>query len=435
MSSGHNPFIINSKNPEHSRVVKRNSSEKRFRSLGFLAIMISISFLGFLLFTIFSKGITGFITTKIQLELPIEAEIDKYEGDNIEEIYAKLNYRKIVNQALMKIFPDAQTRREKFDLYSMLSRTAYIQAENLVIQDYKESGIIRNVNVWLTAASEVDMLNKGKVRTDVPENKRNISDNQIEYVKKLEKINAIESFFNKAFFTKGDSREAESAGILGSITGSLFVIFICMVAALPLGIAAAIYLEEFAPASRLKTVVEIAINNLAAIPSIVYGLLGLAVFLNWFGMPRSSAMAGGLTLGLLVLPVIIIATRNALAAVPPSIRDAARGLGASKMQVVFHHVLPLSMPGIMTGSILSLARALGETAPLLMIGMVAFIKDVPQDVMDPATALPVQVYIWSDLPEMGFAEKTSAAIIVLLLFLVAANALAVFLRKKFEYKW
>jgi phosphate transport system permease protein len=241
--------------------------------------------------------------------------------------------------------------------------------------------------------------------------------------------------FITSFFTKSDSREPERAGLLGSLTGSFLVILICMIVAMPIGVGAAIYLEEFSRKTRFKTFLEILINNLAAIPSIVYGLLGLAIFLHLAKLPRSSSLAGGLTLALLVLPVIIVSTRNAIASVPPSIKDAAIAMGASKMQVVFHHILPLALPGIMTGSILSMARALGETAPLLMIGMVAFVRDIPEKLTDPATTLPVQIFIWSDLPEQGFVEKTSAAIIVLLAFLILANALAVYLRRKFEYKW
>jgi phosphate transport system permease protein len=434
-STEKNPFIISHNNPHHKRVLKRNKKEKRFKHTGFISVFVSIVFLAFLLFTIFSKGLSGFITTKVKIELDFSQYIDTESNASLEDQLRKANYRSMIYDYLKKLFPDVKTRAEKFSLYSMVSRHAYIETENIILRDYKKEDLLKPVEIWVKASSMVDMYMKGKIDTSTPEERRNIGDKEIQYISRFEKLNKIDTFFNKSLFTKGDSREPENAGVLGSIVGSFFVIIICMLAALPLGVAAAIYLEEFAPKNKLKNVVEIAINNLAAIPSIVYGLLGLAIFLNWFGMPRSSALAGGLTLGLLVLPVIIIATRNSLAAVPPSIRDAAIGLGASKMQVVFHHVLPLSLPGIMTGSILSMARALGETAPLLMIGMVAFIKDIPQDITDPATAIPVQIYIWSDLPEIGFVEKTSAAIIILLAFLTLANGLAVYLRKKFEYKW
>jgi phosphate transport system permease protein len=245
----------------------------------------------------------------------------------------------------------------------------------------------------------------------------------------------VELVPNFAFFTTGDSREPELAGVLGALTGSALTMLVTLVLCLPIGILAAIYLEEFAPKNRLTTIIEVNINNLAAVPSIVFGLLGLAVFLNFFGLPRSAPLVGGLVLALLVLPTIIIASRAALKAVPPSIREAALGIGASHQQAVFHHVLPMAMPGVLTGTIIGMAHALGETAPLLMIGMVAFIVDVPGGVTQAATVLPVQIFLWSDLPEVGFQAKTAAAIIVLLLFLFLMNGVAIWLRKKFERRW
>lgn len=270
---------------------------------------------------------------------------------------------------------------------------------------------------------------------ETPEQNRNINDQSIAYLKKLEQDGKVERAFNWLFFTSGDSREPELAGILGSLIGSAFLLLVTLALCLPIGVMAAIYLEEFAPKNWLTDIIEININNLAAVPSIVFGLLGLAVFLNFFGLPRSAPLVGGLVMALLVMPTIIIAARAALKAVPPSIKEAALGVGASKQQAIFHHVLPLAMPGIMTGTIIGMAHALGETAPLLMIGMIAFIVDVPESFTDAATALPVQIYLWSDLPEPAFQAKTAAAIVVLLVFLFVMNGAAIWLRKKFERRW
>lgn len=268
-----------------------------------------------------------------------------------------------------------------------------------------------------------------------PEGNRRLSDTEVAFLERLKAEGRIERSFNWLFFTSGDSREPELAGILGALVGSTLTLMVTLVLCLPIGVLAAIYLEEFAPKNRATDIIEININNLAAVPSIVFGLLGLAVFLNFFGLPRSAPLVGGLVLALLVLPTIIIASRAALKAVPPSIKEAALGVGASHQQAVFHHVLPLAMPGIMTGTIIGMAHALGETAPLLMIGMVAFIVDVPETFTNAATVLPVQVYLWSDLPEPAFKTKTAAAIIVLLVFLFVMNGLAIYLRKKFERRW
>lgn len=268
-----------------------------------------------------------------------------------------------------------------------------------------------------------------------PEATRQIDDRTIATLDTLTEAGRIVPAFNTQFLFGSASREPEVAGVLGAVVGSFLTLVVTLSIAFPIGVAAAIYLEEFAAKNRLTTFIEVNINNLAAVPSIVYGLLGLAVFLNFFGMPRSAPVVGGIVLALMTLPIIIIASRAALRAVPPSIREGAYGVGASKVQAVFHHVLPLAMPGIMTGTILGMAHALGETAPLLMIGMVAFIVDVPHGFADPATILPVQIYMWADFPEAGFTQKTSAAILVLLLFLVAMNAVAVILRKRFERRW
>ena len=279
------------------------------------------------------------------------------------------------------------------------------------------------------------MLVKGNIDATIDESLRPLSDDQVAWIEALRADGRLEKRFNTALFTNGDSREPELAGIRGALMGSSFMLLVTLVLAFPVGVAAAIYLEEFAPRNRWADLVEVNINNLAAVPSIVFGLLGLAVFINWMALPRSAPLVGGLVLSLLTLPVIIIASRAAIQAVPPSIREAALGLGASRMQVVFHHVMPLALPGMLTGAIIGMSRALGESAPLLMIGMVAFIVDVPGGFTDPATALPVQVYLWADSPERAFAERTSAAIIVLLGFLLLMNLAAVIIRKRMERKW
>jgi phosphate transport system permease protein len=279
------------------------------------------------------------------------------------------------------------------------------------------------------------MVVKGNITRDVPETQRQISDRQFGWIDTLQSSGDLVRQFNAALFENGDSREPELAGIRGALVGSLYMLVVTIVLSFPIGAAAAVYLEEFAPRNRWSDLIEVNINNLAAVPSIVFGLLGLAVFINWLSLPRSAPLVGGLVLSLLTLPVIIIASRAAIKSVPPSIREAALGVGASKMQVVFHHVLPLSLPGMLTGAIIGMSRALGESAPLLMIGMVAFIVDVPGGITDPSTALPVQIYLWADSPERAFAERTSAAIIILLGFLLLMNLAAVILRKRVERRW
>lgn len=273
------------------------------------------------------------------------------------------------------------------------------------------------------------------VTYEAPEGNRQVNDEAASYLERLKASGAVQKNFNWRFFTSGDSREPELAGIRGALVGTFLTLLVTLSLCVPIGVLAAIYLEEFAPKNWLTHIIEVNINNLAAVPSIVFGLLGLAVFLNFFGLPRSAPLVGGLVLALLVLPTIIIAARAAIKSVPPSIREAAIGLGASKQQAVFHHVLPLAMPGIMTGTIIGMAHALGETAPLLMIGMVAFIVDVPKGLADAATVLPVQIFLWSDLPEAAFQQRTAAAIVVLLAFLLVMNGAAIWLRNKFERRW
>ena len=288
--------------------------------------------------------------------------------------------------------------------------------------------------IWLPASSTVSVFYKQRLHEQSKRGGRVIPA-EAAWITELAREGRMRLKINLPFFTRGDSREAERAGVLASTVGSFMTILVCIAMAFPLGVATAIYLEEFARKSWFTDFIEININNLAAVPSIIFGLLGLSIYLNLFGLPRSSSLVGGMVLALLILPVIVIATRNALQAVPPSIRYAAAALGATPTQVVFHHTFIYALPGIMTGVILSIARAFGETAPLLMIGMVAFIADVPKTFVDPASSLPVQVYLWANNPELGFVEKTAAAIMVLLSFMVLINLLAVYIRQRFEIKW
>lgn len=406
---------------------KRYRTEQRFKRMGLGAIIASLSFVIFLFSTIFSDGISAFKQTYIELDVEFSKEI--FTSENL----AMANYSGLVKTSIKKIFPEVSSRRDKKSLYSLISPAAAYKLQNMVQEDPTIIGTSHKI--WVLADDDVDMLLKDKIDRNLPEANRRISDTQLHWIDTLRKNNKLEKRFNKTFFMSGDSREPELAGILGAAKGSLFTLLITLSLSFPIGVAAAVYLEEFAPANHWTDVIEVNINNLAAVPSIIFGLLGLAIFINFWGLPRSTPIVGGLVLTLMTLPTIIIAGRASLKSVPPSIREAALGVGASKMQTVTHHVLPLAMPGMLTGTIIGMAQALGETAPLLMIGMVAFIVDVPGSFSDPAAVLPVQIYLWADSPERAFTEKTSAAIMILLTFLISMNSLAVFLRKKFEIKW
>ena len=416
----------------HSDTIKaslkrRNAAERRFRFYGVLAIGFAVACLGILFFTILSKGISAFQQTYIQVDIHFDSQ--QIDPDNLSDA----DYQGIVKKSLRGLFPEVRSRRAKRDLYKLVSSGASYELLDLVKSNPELIG--KTVRVWVTADDDVDMFIKGFIRRDLPENERRISDKELSWLDKLTSEQRIKKVFNTTFFSAGDSREPELAGVWGAAVGSFFTLLVTVILAFPLGVAGAIYLEEFAPKNRLTDVIEVNINNLAAVPSIVFGLLGLAIFLNFLGMPRSAPLVGGVVLALMTLPTIIIAARAALKSVPQSIREAAVGLGASRNQVVFHHVLPLAMPGVLTGTIIGMARALGETAPLLMIGMVAFIVDIPGGITDPATALPVQIYLWADSPERAFVERTSAAVLVLLGFLITMNVLAAVLRKKFERQW
>lgn len=403
-------------------VKKRCSKEKRFKCYGLVSIGGSFFFLAILFYHIFSNGYSAF--TQTYIKVPVNLSVYPTETND---------YSDAIQEGLRILFPEVTERKPIRQLFTLVSNSAgYLLAKNT--PPSSRQGTLAQ-EVWVIASSDVDMYIKGKVDAATPEHLRRITDIQIAIIDKLQKDGRIQKRFNTLFLVSGDSREPEMAGLLGSLLGSFFVVLSCMSVALPIGIFTAIYLEEFAPRNRFSAFIEVNINNLAAVPSIVYGLLGLAIFLQVFGIPRSAALAGGFSLALIALPIIVITTRTSLRSVPLSIREAAFALGATKVQTTFHHVVPLAVPGIMTGTILSIARVLGETAPLLMIGMVAFIVDIPHTILEPATALPVQIYLWSDSPEMGFIEKTSAAIIVLLLFLIMANVLATYIRKKYEMKW
>jgi|TARA_B100001741_G_scaffold29206_1_gene20942 phosphate transport system permease protein len=422
-------------------IAKRYSKEKRFILFGRLAISLTIIFLTILLGSIVLRGISGFTTTTITFDVNLDKKLIDPESTNDKKIISSARWRKITRDSIYNVLNEINlvmngevlSKAEQKSLVRLFSRSSEYQIKDIVMDDLSLIG--KTINVTLPAASEVDQFLKGRIDQSLPEDDRPLNNIQISWIKHMVDNDMINRTFNSNLFTKGDSRNAEEAGILGALMGSFFALLICLFISFPLGVMASVYLEEFAPKNRLTDVIEVNINNLAAVPSIVFGLLGLAIFLNVFNLPRSSPLAGGLVLALMTLPTIIISSRAAIKAVPPSIREAAMGLGASKMQSVTHHVLPLAMPGMLTGTIIGLAQALGETAPLLMMGMVAFIVDVPQSITDPATVLPAQIFLWSDQPERGFEEKTAAAIMVLLGFLLTMNALAVFLRNKFERKW
>ena len=409
---------------------RRRRKELLFKSVGMLATTVGIVFLGVFFATLIAKGSSAFKQTFMQLDVELSEEVLAPDG---EPDLAYADFDGLIRAALRAQLPDVTGRSDRRELYRIVSIGAGYQVRDLLAQNPELLGTTQTL--WVPASSNVDMLIKGNIDAEIDEGLRPISDKQIAWVTALADAGRLDTRFNRALFSNGDSREPELAGIKGAVMGSFYMLLVTITLSFPIGVAAAIYLEEFAPRNRWSDLIEVNINNLAAVPSIVFGLLGLAVFINWAALPRSAPLVGGLVLTLLTLPVIIIASRAAIKAVPPSIREAALGLGASQTQVVFHHVLPLAMPGMLTGTIIGMSRALGESAPLLMIGMVAFIVDVPGSLTDPATALPVQIYLWADSPERAFAERTSAAIIVLLGFLMVMNLTAVILRRRMERKW
>jgi phosphate transport system permease protein len=412
---------------------RRYRAEMRFRGYGIAAVSLGIIFVVFLFYTIISKGYTAFEQTSIRLDVTYSAEVLDPAGKRARADLEAANYQAVIRAALREKFPEVTERSELKKLYAMLSGSAETQVRDRVLADPARVG--SRESLWLLADDHIDMLAKGQVDRGGPEAQRSITDQELVWFDRFKSEHAVETRFNPRFFTGGDSREPEQAGVWGAVAGSFFTLMVTMLLSFPIGVAAAVYLEEFAPKNRFTDIIEVNINNLAAVPSIVFGLLGLAMFIQFFGMPRSAPIVGGLVLTLMTLPTIIIASRAALKAVPPSIREAALGMGASPVQTVAHHVLPLAVPGMLTGAIIGMARALGESAPLLMIGMVAFIVDIPKGLTDPATVLPVQIYLWADSPERAFVERTSGAIMVLLAFLLVMNAIAVFLRSRFERRW
>lgn len=430
--------VVRWTSPEmRKRLQARRRSERRFQWAGLLAIATAMLSLAVLLVAIVVRGLPAFSATEITLDVHFpEADFRVPAGASAEaraKVIRSADYGAMVRESLMQRFPDVSGRRDIRALSKLVSGGARADLRALVLADPALVG--QTVSVRLPADDEVELYREGLITRDLAEGERRLSDAQLDWVDALAAEGRVHDVFNARFFRSGDSREPELAGIWGAVVGSFYTLIVTLLIAFPLGVSAAVYLEEFAPVNRWTNVIEVNINNLAAVPSIVFGLLGLAVFLNVFHLPRSAPLVGGMTLALMTLPTIIISGRVSLQAVPPSIREAAQGLGASPLQVVLHHVLPLAMPGILTGTIIGMARALGETAPLLMIGMVAFIVDVPAGVTDPSTVLPVQIFLWADSPERAFLAKTSGAILVLLGFLVAMNAAAIALRAKFEKRW
>ena len=409
----------------------RIAKEKRFKAYGIISITIALTLLTILFVSIFSQGYTAFQETRIQLPVYFDQEILDPNKTNDWNNIKKANFNGLVKQSIRNLFPEVSGRSNKRKLYKIVSSSAEYQIRNIVNNDLSIIG--SKQNIWVLADDDVDMLIKGNINRNLPENERRIDDQELMWIEYLESENLIKKVFNKTLFTSGDSSESEQSGILVALLGSFYALLITLVLSFPIGIATAVYLEEFAPKdNKFVDFIEVNINNLAAVPSIIFGLLGLAIFLNFFEMPRSAPLVGGMVLSLMTLPRIIIPARAALKSVPPSIREGALGLGASNVQAVFNHVLPIATPGMLTGTIIGMAQALGESAPLLIIGMVAFIVDIPQGFTDPATTLPVQIYLWADTPERGFVERTAAVIMVLLIFLVLMNSLAIYLRKKFE---
>ncbi|MBB4101540.1 phosphate ABC transporter permease PstA [Allorhizobium borbori] len=417
-------------------IKRRYAAERRFRLYGILAIGFGLLFLALLIWSVVSKGYTAFQQTEISIPVEFSEKVIDPQNKRATDpnVLMMANYPVLARDALAKeLGVDLSDRVALKELNTMISNSVRVQLRDIVLRD--PSVIGKTVTVRVLAEGNVDSAFKGQIDLSVPEKDRKINDRQLGWIHQLAEKGDLVKAFNTGIFVNGASSRPEAAGVGVALIGSFYMMLIVLVLALPIGVAASIYLEEFAPKNRLTDLIEVNINNLAAVPSIVYGLLGLAVFINFAGLPRSASVVGGLVLTLMTLPTIIIATRAALKAVPPSIRAAALGLGASKMQTIFHHVLPLAMPGILTGTIIGLAHALGETAPLLLIGMVAFVADYPGTPLQPATALPVQIYMWANEAERAFVERTSGAIIILLLFLLAMNIGAVILRRRFERRW
>ena len=406
---------------------KRGRSEFRFQIIGIGAILLSLAFLSWLTITVIFGSMGAF--KHVEIAVSVDLTSKNVDADDVNSA----SFGSIMKSGLREQFPDVKKRKDKKKLYKLISVEGSLELKEKVLDNRDLLG--QKVKIWVSASDDVSLYVRGKIDDTLPEDQRKITDKEISWINNLEANGQIRTKVNWGFFRNGDSREPEIAGILAALVGSTLSLLVCFILSFPLGVSAAIFLEQFAPRNRLSDIIEVNINNLAAVPSIVFGLLGLSIFLGYFDLPRSSPLVGGMVLSLMTLPTIIIASRASLQAVPPSIKEAALALGATPVQAVFHHVFPVALPGMMTGAIVGMARALGDTAPLLMIGMVAFIVDIPKSILEPATALPVQVFLWADSPERAFNEKTSAAIIVLLIFLIVMNLSAVLLRRKLEQRF
>ncbi|MEK9742028.1 MAG: phosphate ABC transporter permease PstA [Pelagibacteraceae bacterium] len=417
---------------KEQRLKKRYSAEKRFKRYGIVSICMALLFVGLLVFKVLSEGSSAFVKTTIQLELNFDTKLLNISNQPTKEEIADIDFYDFTLKHILKVYPTNNRDEEKL-LIKLFTSDFEFEVKKFFLNN---SDILNKViTLPITASSDLDQLHKGNYQRDISEDRRKISNFQLKIYDQLLENKKINKTFNNYFLVKGDSRNPEIAGIGGAMLGSLFSILVCLIISFPIALLAAVYLEEFAPKNKFTDFIEININNLAAVPSIVFGLLGLGILLNVFELPRSTSLVGGITLALMTLPRIIIPCRASLKAVPPSIREAALAVGASKVQTVIHHVVPLAMPGTLSGTIIGLAQALGETAPLLLIGMVAFVVQVPGNPLDPSASLPIQVYLWSESAERGFVEKTSATIMVLLGFLIVMNSLAVYARQKFEKKW
>ena len=413
-------------------IVKRRSKDNRLKLYGRIAIGLAVCFLLFLFYSIFTKGYPGFFQYYVTLDTNFDRDRIDPKGDLSDNSLFDGEASKIVNESLFSII-EPKGRKAKKQAKKIVSSGKDVRIAKMVKNDPSLFGTITKVKFALD--DDIDSFLRGYIKRETPESERRISDKVIGFVDKLNQDGRITYEFSDYILKGSASGNPEMAGIKGAFIGSMLTLSVCLLISFPLGVATAVYLEEIAKKNRITEFIEVNINNLAAVPSVVFGIMGLAIFISIFGMPRSIPLVGGMVLALMTLPTIIISSRAAIRAVPPSVRDAAYGIGASKLQVIFHHVIPLAMPGMLTGTIIGMAQALGETAPLLMIGMVAFIVDIPNSVMDPGTVLPVQIFMWADFAERMFIQKTSAAIIVLLGFLISMNAMAVYLRKKLERRW
>lgn len=409
-------------------LARRHRAERRFRAYGVAALGFAVLMLVILLVSVVRPGLSGFTRHELQLQIdtaPFSALLREHPK--------QVDFYTHTQAILRSTVPEALNKPQAMALYRLVGFFAADDVKRQVLAQPEQWHDA--VTVWVPLSDIADLTLKGTIDRQAEAALRPISDDELRWLDQWQKDGRIRRAINWDFFTHGDSRAPEAASFGAAIVGSLWLLVVCMAVAVPVSVMAAIYLEEFARKGRLSDWLEITINNLAAVPSIIYGLLGLSVYLQWFGMPRSAPLVGGLTVALLVMPVMIIAARAAIRAVPPSMRQAATGLGASPIQVVRHHVLPYAMPGILTGTILSFCRAIGETAPLLLIGMVAFVADVPRTPLDPSTAMPVQIYLWASSPELGYIEKTSAGILVLLVLLLILNFAAITLRRRLQLTW